>query len=75
MKDWEERHERAKRTVGMAPYGTEEYWRNAAIVLSQHAGTGMRADTKYKLECLARSSDPETRRIAREALYGKRHPI
>ncbi len=75
MKDWEERHNKVKEKVGMAPYGTREYWRNAAIVLSQHAGPGMRAETKHKLECLARSSDPETRRIAQSALDGMRYSL
>lgn len=74
MEDCEERHERAKRQVGMAPYGTREYWRNAAKVLSQHAGPGMRADTRDKLESLVKNSDdPETRRIAQNALNGTRY--
>jgi len=70
MKDWERRHNEAKETVGMAPYGTPQYWRNAAIVLSTHAGSGMRPETRAKLEALARSGDPETRRIAQQALAG-----
>ena len=70
MKDWEKRHNAAKEAVGMAPYGTEEYWRGAAKVLSVHAGPGMRPETRAKLEALARSGDPETRRIAQQALAG-----
>jgi hypothetical protein len=70
MKQWEKRHNGVKRAVGMAPYGTAQYWRNAAKVLSVHAGPGMRAETRAKLRALARSSDPETSRIARRALAG-----
>jgi hypothetical protein len=70
MKEWERRHDEAKEAVGMAAYGTDEYWRNAAKVLSVHAGPGMRSETRAKLEALAGSSDPETRRIARRALAG-----
>ncbi len=70
MKDWERRHNEAKEIVGMAPYGTTRYWRNAAIVLSTHAGPGMRSETRAKLQALASSSDPETRRIAQQALAG-----
>jgi hypothetical protein len=70
MKDWEKRHEEMKRKVGMAPYGSAQYWRNAAKVLSVHAGPGMRSETRAKLEALARSDDPETRAIARAALSG-----
>lgn len=70
MKQWEKRHNAAKRAVGMAPYGTVQYWRNAAKVLSVHTGPGMRPDTRAKLKALARSRDPETRRIARRALAG-----
>ena len=70
MKDWQIRHERAKRLVGVAPSGTPEYYRNAAIVLSQHAGTEMGEVTRGKLEDLAMSSDPETRKIAQRALKG-----
>jgi hypothetical protein len=70
MKDWEWRHEEAKRRLGPPPYGTVEYWRNAAKVLSVHAGPGMRPETRAKLEALARSDDPETRAIARNALRG-----
>jgi hypothetical protein len=73
MKDWEVRHNEAKKKVGMPPYGTTQYWKNAAKVLSQHAVLGMKAETRYKLECLTRSSDPETRRIAQDALNGKRY--
>lgn len=62
----------AKRRVGMATPGTVEYYRNAAIVLSQYARDrcNMWALTEYKLKCLAQSSDPETARIARNALDG-----
>jgi len=70
MKEWEIRHEAAKRAVGMAPYGSVQYWRNAAKVISVHAGPGMRPETRAKLEALAQSSDPETRCIARRALAG-----
>ena len=70
MKEWEKRHNAAKGAVGMAPYGSAQYWRNAAKVLSVHAGPGMRLKTRAKLEALARSSDPETRRIAQRALAG-----
>ena len=71
----QERHERAKRAVGMAPYGTKQYWINAAIVLSQHAGPGMKAETKDKLQSLVIYSCPEAKEIARDALNGKRYPI
>jgi len=70
MKEWEKRHNAAKGAVGMALYGTAQYWRNAAKVLSVHASPGMRPETRAKLEALARSSDPETRRIAQRALAG-----
>lgn len=72
MKDWERRHEEAKRRVRNAPSGTPEYLINAAIILSQHAGPGMRAETRAKLEALARSDVPEARRIVRDALCGIR---
>jgi hypothetical protein len=71
MEDWQERHNAAKAAVGMAPYGTQEYWRRAAKVLSVHAGPGMRPETRAKLQALAGSSDPETRRIAQQALAGR----
>jgi hypothetical protein len=70
MKDWEMRHNAAEAAVGRAPYGTDQYWRNAAKVLSVHAGPGMRPETRAKLQALARSSDTETRRIAQRALAG-----
>jgi hypothetical protein len=70
MKEWEKRHNAAKRAVGMARRGTVQYSRNAAKVLSVHASPGMRPETRAKLEALTRSSDPETRRIARRALAG-----
>ncbi|MDI6721202.1 MAG: hypothetical protein QMD85_02335 [Candidatus Aenigmarchaeota archaeon] len=73
--NWEDRHERAKRMVGEASSGSTEYYRNAAIVLSQHAGPGMRYETREKLIDLSNSSDPETRRIARDALHGTRYPL
>jgi hypothetical protein len=73
MKDWERKHAEAKRAVGMAPRGSTQYWRNAAKVLSVHAGPGMRPETRAKLRALAQSSDPETRRIARRALAGRSH--
>lgn len=68
--------DRMKDRVGMADYGTTEYWRKAAQVLSQYATPGsntLRADTRAKLEALSRSSDPETRAIARNALNGQRY--
>ena len=71
MKGWEERHNAAKAAVGMAPYGTDRYWRNAAKVLSVHTGPGMRPETRAKLKALARCGDPETRRIAQAALAGR----
>lgn len=67
---------RMKDRVGMEPHGTTGYWRNAAKVLSQYATPGsntLRADTRAKLEALSRSSDPETRAIARAALSGQRY--
>ena len=70
MSDWEERHNAAKAAVGPAQPGTVEYLRGAAKVLSVHAGPGMRAETRAKLEALARCSDPEARSIARLALAG-----
>ncbi len=76
MKDWERRHEEMKRRVGMAPYGTTQYWRNAAKVLSTHAGTGrMRPTTRAKLRALANSPDPETRYAARAALSAEERAL
>jgi len=72
---WQERHEHAKAVVGNAPFGTPQYEKNAAKVLSQHAGSGMRAETREKLEHLVQSSDPETRRIAQNALRGVRYDV
>lgn len=69
------KHEAAKEYVGMANHGTSDYNRNAAVVLSQHAGSGMRSDTRAKLESLANSSDAATRDIARNALRGKNYSI
>ncbi len=66
--DWRKRHETAKERVGMADYGTVEYYRNAAQVLATHAGPDMRPETRGKLQDLARSSDPDTRSIAQRAL-------
>jgi hypothetical protein len=68
MKNWQKRHNDMKKAVGMAPYGTKAYWRNAAKVLSVHAGQGMRSETRAKLTALADSDDPITRHTAREAL-------
>ena len=73
--DWRVRHDRAKALVGEAPEGTPQYYRNAAIVLSQHAGPGMRAETRAKLEDLTQSEDPEIRRIAQNALAGQSYPL
>lgn len=70
MTEWKERHEEAKRRVGDAPYGSRQYWRNAAKVLSVHAGSRMKPETRAKLEALAQSDDPATSRIARAALEG-----
>jgi hypothetical protein len=71
MKYWEERHEEAKRRLDPSPpFGTVEFWRNAAKVLSVLAGPGVRPETRAKLEALARSNDAETRGIARNALRG-----
>ncbi|MDZ7411910.1 MAG: hypothetical protein ONB15_00075 [candidate division KSB1 bacterium] len=70
MTDWKERHDEAKNRVGEAPYGSREYWRNAAKVLSVHAGPGMKPETRAKLEALAQSEDPATSLIARAALEG-----
>lgn len=67
-----ERAERAKRIVGQASYGTDEYWRKAAIVLSQFAGD-MNSETRAKLQSLAQSGDEFTRNTAREALAGSRY--
>jgi hypothetical protein len=66
--DWRTRHESMKKRVGMAPHGTTQYWRNAAKVLSVHSGPGMKPETRAKLECLAQSSDPETKATALAAL-------
>jgi len=68
--DWRSRHETKKAEVGMASYGTVEYWRNAAKVLATHAGPGMRPETRWKLKSLAESDDPITRIIAKNALLG-----
>lgn len=64
-----ERAERAKRIVGQSPYGTIEYWRKAAIVLSQFAGD-MNSETRSKLQSLAQSDDEVTRDIAIGGLGG-----
>ena len=59
--------ERRKAEVGMAPYGSAEYRRNAAYILGAYAkGTDTRADTKAKLEALANDPDPVTRHIAQQ---------
>lgn len=60
---------KTKEKVGMAPYGTIEYQRNAAEVLSCYAGHGLAPETRAKLEALAQSDDPETKRIAENALW------
>ncbi len=70
MKDWEKRHNAAKDAVGMAPPGTRAHLLGAVKVLSVHAGSGMRPETRSKLEALARSGDPEIRSIAQQALAG-----
>ncbi len=72
--NWKKDVSKAKEYVGSAKYGTTQYNRNAAIVLSQHAG-GMKGATKSKLESLASSGDSQTRRIARNALNGKKYPV
>jgi len=69
----EQQVEQWKRCLGMAAYGSREYWRNAAIILSQYAGT-TRPDTVAKLQALAGSSDEETRTIARRAQAGYSYP-
>ncbi len=48
----EEEAERRKREVGMAPYGTDEYWRNAKYILSAYKRPN--AETLRKLEELRR---------------------
>lgn len=70
---WQERVGLAKSLVGNAKYGSPKYDRNAAIILSQHAGPRMRTETRTKLEQLTQSSDLETRRIAENALSGIRY--
>jgi len=72
MSEKRARFEAMKGKLGQSPYGTEEYWLNAAKILSQWAGPDgeMRADTQAKLVALSRSSDPETRAIAQRALRG-----
>jgi len=72
MSEKRARFEAMKRKLGQAPYGTGEYWLNAAKILSQWADSDgeMRADTRAKLVALSRSSDPETRAIAQRALLG-----
>ena len=64
--------EEMKRIVGMAPYGTCEYWRNAAKVLSQYAYDypNIPEDIGIKLEALSENDDPETRTIAKNASIG-----
>ena len=42
--------ERRKKEVGTAPYGTPQYWRNAAYVLSAY--TCPNATTRAKLKSL-----------------------
>lgn len=69
---WQNRHERAKRDVGMAEPGTWQYDANAAYVLGQHAGPNMWPETRAKLEALANSPSPLARQIAEEALNGHR---
>ncbi len=66
----ERRVEEMKQRVGNAPYGTTQYWKNAANVLSVNAGSGEMMDsrTRAKLSALADSDDQVTRRIARDAL-------
>jgi len=66
--DWEERHREAKEQVGMAIPGTPEYERNAAIVLSVHAGQGMRQETRQKHKYLARRQNSPASLISQQAL-------
>ncbi len=67
-----EQFEEMKRKVGSAPEGSSEWENNAAKCLSQWAGPGapLRADTRWKLQCLTHSANAETRRIAWNALNG-----
>ncbi len=66
--NWRMREAAMKAKVGQARLGTTQYSRNAAQVLSVHAGPGMRPETRAKLEALSESGDPETRAIASRAL-------
>ena len=62
--------------VGNAKPGTDRYYINAAIVLSQHAGSGMKQETRAKLRWIAQnSSNPEARTIAQNALNGRSYNL
>jgi hypothetical protein len=60
--------ERRKGEVDMAAYGSVDYRRNAAYILSAYCqGPSTRADTKAKIDALANDPDPITRAMARAA--------
>ncbi len=68
MKDWEKCNILAKKALGMARFN--DYCRGCSgpMILSTHAGSRMRPETRAKLEALARSGDPEMRKLSQETL-------
>ena len=62
---WKDNFEAEKSVRGMAEHGSTEYGRNAAHILSHCPD---REDTRSKMADLAKSSDPETRRVASQWL-------
>ncbi len=68
MKDWEKLDILAKKALGMAPFNDYHRGCSGPMILSTYAGRGLRPETRAKLEALARSGDPEMRKLSQETL-------
>jgi hypothetical protein len=51
MSDWRTDHDAMKAHVGMAPYGSVQYFRNAARVLATHRPYGRRIAQEALKDC------------------------